>query len=681
MNRGKRLCLAGACALGLAGLAAAHRPEPASGAAPGAEWTAINGDSDETGFSRLGAITPANAGRLGLAWSLELPGEATLEAPPLMVGGMLYFTGSGAKVYAVNAASGRVGWTFDPKSWEHNPEKMHYGFGANRGVAYAGGRIFFAAQDGRLFALDARTGKEVWSVETTDPKGTMTVTGVPRLFNGKVVIGQGGADFGNRGYVSAYDQAAGKPLWKFYVVPGGPDDNKGDAAMEMAAHTWSPDFWKHTGGGGGPWDNITFDAELNRIYIGTANAFEYNSAARDPGAGDNLFTASVVAIDADSGKYVWHYQNTPRDSWDFDATQQMMLATLTINDRPRKVLMQAPKNGFFYVIDRRTGELISAGKIGKVNWADHIDIASGRPVEAPGIRYLTNDATIYPSTTGAHSWMRMAMSPKTGLVYVPMMQLGTSFRHGANLPTGIDIGGVNMAATHEPGDNTGSLVAWDPVAQKPRWSVHLPTVWNGGALATAGNVVFQGAGDGTFSAYDAANGKRLWQRQLGMGIIASPVSYQLGGRQYVAVLAGYGGSAGILSDVMNVGWKYASPRRLFVFAVDGKTRLPAAPPATMKPQLQDNPAETLDPQAIALGRPIYLACAVCHGAGGVSAGGPGPDLRESAIPLDPQAFWSVVHDGALISRGMPQFQMFDKAQIEGIRQYIRSRARAGLASK
>jgi len=679
MIMGKRWLLAGACALGLASLSGASAPSASLGGA--AEWGAINGDSNETGYSRLATITAANAGRLGLAWSLDLPGEATLEAAPLMVGGMLYFTGSQAKVYAVNAATGRIAWTFDPKTWEHNPEKMHYGFGANRGVAYANGRIFSASQDGRLFALDAVTGKQAWVVETTDPKGTMTISGAPRVFNGKVIIGQGGADFGNRGYVAAYDQATGRQVWKFFVVPGSPEQNKGDPAMEGAGLTWSPDFWKHTGGGGGPWDNITFDAELNRIYIGTANAFEYNSAARDPGNGDNLYTASVVALDADTGKYVWHYQNTPRDSWDFDATQQMMLATLTINGRTRKVLMQAPKNGFFYVIDRGTGELISAGKIGKVNWADHIDLATGRPAEAAGIRYLTNDATIYPSTTGAHSWMRMAMSPKTGLVYVPMMQLGTSFRHGENLPNGLDIGGVNMAATHEPGDNTGSLVAWDPVAQKPRWSVPLPTVWNGGALATAGNVVFQGAGDGTFSAYEATSGKRLWQRQLGMGVIAAPVAYQLGGRQYVAVLAGYGGSAAILSDVMHVGWKYTSPRRLFVFALNGKRALPAAPVRTMAASLQDNPAEVLDPQAVTMGKPIYLACAPCHGAAAVGAGGPAPDLRESAIPLDGQAFWSVVHDGALLSRGMPKFEHFEKAQIEGIRQYIRAKARAGAAQK
>ena len=679
MNRGKRLLLTGACALGLAGLTAAEKP-----AAPhvaGSEWRAINGDSDETGFSPLASVTPANVRGLGLAWSLDLPGEATLEAAPLMVGGTLYFTGSGARVYAVSATTGKVSWTFDPKVWEHNPDKMHYGFGANRGVAYGDGRIFFAAQDGRLFALDAKSGKQVWVTETTDPKGTMTVTGVPRLFNGKVVIGQGGADFGNRGYVAAYDQATGRQVWKFFVVPGSPEDNKGDAAMELAARSWSPESWKHTGGGGGPWDNITFDAQLNRIYVGTANAFEYNSAARDPGNGDNLFTASVVALDADTGKYIWHYQNTPRDSWDFDATQQMMLATLTINGKPRQVLMQAPKNGFFYVIDRRTGELISAGKIGKVNWADHIDLASGRPVEAAGIRYLTNDATIYPSTTGAHSWMRMAMSPSTGLVYVPMMQLGTSFRHGDNLPSGLDIGGVNMAATHEPGDNTGSLVAWDPVAQQPRWSAPLSTVWNGGALATGGKLVFQGAGDGSFSAYDAASGQRLWQRQLGMGVIAAPVTYQLGRRQYVAVLAGYGGSAAILSDVMHVGWKYTSPRRLFVFALGGSKAVPSAPPRTMKADLQDNPAEVLDPQVVATGKGLYLACAPCHGAAVLGAGGPAPDLRESAIPLDSTAFWSVLHDGALLPRGMPRFQALEKPQVEAIRQYIRSRSRAGLASK
>jgi quinohemoprotein ethanol dehydrogenase len=646
----------------------------------GAEWHNVNGDSNETGYSRLEQITAANAGRLGLAWYLELPGEASLEASPIEVEGLLYFTGSYATVYAVDAATGRLVWKFDPKTWEHNPTKMNYGFGANRGAAYAAGKIFFAALDGRLLALDAKTGRMIWSTETTDPKGGQTVTGAPRVFDGKVIIGQGGADFGMRGFVTAYDQQTGQQAWRFYVVPASPEANKGDPAMEAAAKTWSGDFWKKSGGGGGPWDSITFDAELNRIYVGTANASPYDPEARSPGGGDNLYTASIVALDADSGNYVWHYQINPRDSWDYDCTQQMTLASLTIDGKHRKVLMQAPKNGFFYVLDRRSGKLISAEKLGKVTWADRIDVATGRPVESPNIRYETGRSTLYPSSSGLHSWMRMAFSPATNLMYVPTTQMASRFHRGEPEENDFNIFGLNVASVRsEPGDGKGTLVAWDPVLEKMRWRVPLETPWNGGAIATAGNVVFQGAGDGSFSAYDARTGTRLWHQNVGMGIIASPMTYSVGGKQYIAVLAGYGGSAAAMSDVMNVGWKYSGPRRLLTFALDGKTALPASQSPTLKVNLQDNPTEVLDPRQIAAGNAMFLACGACHGRNAVGAGGPAPDLRESSIPLTAEAFWSVVHDGALIERGMPRFGLFAKPQVEALRQYIRSRARAELA--
>jgi quinohemoprotein ethanol dehydrogenase len=682
--------LIAAAALG-ASLAACRSPfsSPAPSAAAGApavgagtEWHDVNADSDETGFSRLDQITAGNAARLGLAWHLDLPGEASLEASPIEAQGVLYFTGSYATVYAADATSGRLLWKFEPKTWEHNPTKMNYGFGANRGAAYADGKIFSAALDGRLLALDAKTGQMIWSTETTDPKGGQTVTGAPRVFNGKVIIGQAGADFGMRGYVTAYDQQTGKQVWRFYVVPASPDANKGDPAMEAAAKTWNGEFWKKTGGGGGPWDSITFDAELNRIYVGTANASPYDAEARSPGGGDNLYTASIVALDADTGQYIWHYQINPRDSWDYDCTQQMTLATLNIDGKHRKVLMQAPKNGFFYVLDRQTGRVISADKLGKVNWADHIDLATGRPVENPNIRYETGQSIIYPFNSGLHSWMRMAYSPATGLVYVPTMQQATRFHRGAPDEKDVNVFGLNIASVGtDAGDGKGALVAWDPVAQKARWSASLDTLWNGGALSTAGNVVFQGTADGWFSAYDARTGTRLWRRNAGMGIIASPMTYSVGGQQYVAVLAGYGGSAAILSDIMNVGWKYAGPRRLLAFALDGRAVLPPSPPPTLTVNVRDNPAEVLDPQQIAMGKAMFLACAACHGRNGVAVGGPAPDLRESPIPLSADAFWSVVHDGTLIERGMPRFAIFGKPQVEALRQYIRSLARADLAKQ
>ncbi len=528
-----------------------------------------------------------------------------------------------------------------------------------------------------------RTGAKLWEAETTDPKGGQTITGAPRTFAGKVIVGQGGADFGMRGYVSAWDQDTGKMAWKFHVVPGSDAENKGDPTMEMAARTWAPGFLdQKNGGGGGPWDSMTFDAEMNRIYVGTANAYEYDPEKRDPGGKtDNLFTASIVALDATTGKYLWHYQINPRDSWDYDCTQQMTLATLTIKGKRRKVLMQAPKNGFFYVIDRETGRVISAEKLGKVNWAERIDLATGRPVETPIARFMDGAAEIYPSSAGLHSWMRMAYNPSTGLVYVPTMQIATRFARGAPREQDVHVGGFAIGeGARQPGDEKGSLVAWDPVAQKARWTVARDTLWNGGAVATAGNVVFQGAADGWLYAHDARSGAQLWKAYAGMGIIAAPMSWEAGGKQYVSVLAGYGGSAGMF-DSMKVGWSYAGPRRLLTFALGGSAQLPASPERTMQVAAVDNPEEVLDPAQAAGGRAMFLACAACHGKGLVSAGAPGPDLRESAIALDKEAFRAVVMDGILKDKGMPGIPYFDAPKVEMIRQYIRQGQRAAVAAR
>jgi quinohemoprotein ethanol dehydrogenase len=557
---------------------------------------------------------------------------------------------------------------------------MHGSFAANRGVAYDNGKIFSTALDGRLFALDAKSGQILWSTETVPAEGLQTITGAPRTFKGKVIIGQGGADFGARGYATAYDQATGQQAWRFYVAPGSPEENKGDPAMEKAAATWNGQYWK-TGTGGGPWDSMTFDPELNRIYIGTANASPYDPEQRSPGGGDNLYTASIVALDADTGKYVWHYQVNPRDAWDYDSTQQLMLADLTIDGKPRKVLMQAPKNGFFYVLDRTTGKLISAEKIGKASWASRIDIATGRPVEEKNIRFETGQLTIWPAPTGAHSWQAMALSPQTGLVYVPVMQYGQHYSHETPKKGEISIAGMTMGAVEtDPLDGKGALVAWDPVARKPVWRAQHDTLWNGGALATAGGMVFQGAGDGWFRAYDAKDGKELWKSYAGMGIIASPMSFEVDGKQYIAVLAGYGGTAAIVSDVMNAGWDYRGPRRLLVYALDGKAVLPASPPRGQKVQSVDDPKATLNPADVAAGRAMALPCFVCHGREFVSTGGPAPDLRASQAALNREAFYAIVHDGVLMQQGMPRFETLTRPQIMQIWSYLRQTARDGLGA-
>jgi quinohemoprotein ethanol dehydrogenase len=643
-------------------------------------WTSRNAATDESAFSRLKEITTGNVGRLGLAWSLDLPGEATLEATPVAVDGVLYFTGSYGTVYAVDGRSGKTLWTYAPETWKNHPEKMMFGFAANRGVAYDNGKIFSAAFDGRLFALDARTGRLLWSVETTPAQSMQTITGAPRTFKGKVIIGNTGADFGARGYVTAYDQASGKQAWRFYTAPGSPEQNKGDPVMEKAAATWTGEYWK-TGTGGVVWDSITFDPEFNRIYIGTANAGPYDPEVRSPGGGDNLYTASIVALDADTGKYVWHYQTNPRDAWDYDATQQMTLADLKIDGTSRKVLMQAPKNGFFYVLDRTTGKLISAEKLGKATWADHIDLKTGRPVEAKNIRFEAGDITIWPASMGAHAWMSQAYDPQTGLVYIPYMQSGIHYSKGKPIPGGVFVGGLGIKDVEaDPMDGKGALVAWDPVAQKAAWRAPLDTIWNGGAMATAGGLVFQGAADGYLRALDARTGQPLWKTYTGMGIIAAPMSYAAGGKQYVSILVGYGGSAAIWGELMQSGWNYRAPRRLLTFAIDGKAAMPPSPPRDFAVHPLDDPKVKLDPADVAAGYALSLPCAVCHGRNLVSTGGPAPDLRESQIALDPDSFYSVVHEGVLMQNGMPRFA-FTRPQVMQLWAYVRSRARETLAEQ
>jgi quinohemoprotein ethanol dehydrogenase len=555
-----------------------------------------------------------------------------------------------------------------------------FGFAANRGVAYDDGRIFSAAFDGRLLALDAKTGKLLWSVETTPAQSMQTITGAPRTFKGKVIIGNTGADFGARGYVTAYDQATGKQAWRFYTAPGSPEQDKGDPAMEKAAATWTGEYWK-TGTGGVVWDAITFDPEFNRIYIGTANAGPYDPEVRSPGGGDNLYTASIVALDADTGKYVWHYQTNPRDAWDYDATQQMTLADLKIDGTSRKVLMQAPKNGFFYVLDRATGKLISAEKLGKATWADHIDLKTGRPVEAKNIRFEAGDITIWPASMGAHAWMSQSYDPQTGLVYIPYMQSGIHYSKGKPIPGGVFVGGLGIKDVEaDPMDGKGALVAWDPVRQKAAWRAPLDTIWNGGAMASAGGLVFQGAADGYLRAFDAKTGQPLWKTYTGMGIIAAPMSYAAGGKQYVSILVGYGGSAAIWGELMQSGWNYRAPRRLLTFAIDGKAAMPPSPPRDFSVHPLDDPKVKLDPADVAAGYALSLPCAVCHGRNLVSTGGPAPDLRVSQIALDPDSFYSVVHEGALMQNGMPRFA-FTRPQVMQLWAYVRSRARETLAAQ
>jgi quinohemoprotein ethanol dehydrogenase len=671
-------------ALLLAGCSQGGTPQSDAGVGAGDDWPAVGGAADETNYSRLADIAPDTVKRLGLAWSLDLPGEVTLEATPLAVGGVLYFTGSYAATYAVDGVTGKLLWRHDPQTWKVDPDKMHFSFGANRGSAYEDGKVFTASLDGRLFALDAKTGKELWVAQTIDKGAMMISTGAPRTMNGKVIIGNGGADFGARGYVTAYDSQTGKQLWRFYLAPGRPEQNAGDPAMEMAAKTWGPEFWKTTGGGGTAWNGMTFDAEANRIYIGAGNAGPYDPQLRDPGSnGDNLFTSSIVALDADTGKYVWHYQQTPRDSWDYKATPNIQMATLEIDGKPTDVLMHAPTNGFFYVLDRKTGRPISAEKTTLVTWAKGIDLKTGRPIEEPGIRYPTGGITLWPGAVGGHNWQPMAYNPKLGLVYIPVQQIGLKISRGAQSVNAFNVMGLMVEPVIEkPGDGKGSLIAWDPVAQREVWKVQHAHLWNGGVLATAGGMVFQGTADGWFRGYDGTNGRELWKFNAGLGIVGAPISFRVGGRQYVSVLVGYGGTTAAYGEFMNVGWKYGmQPRRLLTFSLDGEASIPASPPPDMKVHAIDDPALALSEADIKAGWALSVQCAACHGVGLQATGTPGPDLRESGIALRLDTLTELLRKGSLIERGMPRFQNLTDEQIRQIHAYIRARARESLGTR
>lgn len=634
----------------------------------GTDWPSVGRTPSETHFSPLRGINRGNVRGLGLAWFLDLPDEGPLQATPLAVDRTLFFTGSNGKVYAVDARTGKLRWSVDPDFANHPLIGRNVIWGSNRGVAYWHGKIYVGMADGRLQALDAKNGSIVWSAQTFDePDASKVISGAPRVFNGKVVIGHGG-ESGTRGYLTAYDASTGRKLWRFYTVPGDPAKGFENSAMALAAKTWNGDWWR-TGGNATAWDGILFDPELNRVYFGTANGTPINATARGAGGGDNLFVASIVALDADTGEYLWHYQINPGETWDYDATAPLVSATLKINGAPRQVLMQAPKNGFFYVIDRVTGKLISAEKIGKATWAERIDLTTGRPVEAPAIHYRGDPVLIWPSVFGVHNWQPMSFDAASGLMYIPTMRLG--MRLGA---------AVFDFSPQDPDDGTASLLAWDPVAQHKRWEVrHGDNFWNGGILSTAGSLVFQGLGDGTFNAYDARDGTKLWSFDAGLGINAAAATYEIGGVQHVSVLVGYGGTVNV-AKVRDYGWHYGEqPRRLLTFALGRHTRLPPGAPPRFDVRAEDDPTIVIDTQRAQAGARLYPRCAVCHGVYFQNIGAFARDLRESTLALRWESFRAVVHDGALMPLGMAKYDDISDSDLEDIYWYVRQSARNATA--
>lgn len=644
----------------------------------GADWPAYGGLADEQHFSALGQIDTASVSRLGLAWYADLPPTDNPMTAPVEVDGVIYISYGYSVVYAFDAVTGKELWTYDPHTPEVSGVRLKNGWGI-RGIAWWDGAVYTGTHDGRLIALDGKTGRLLWSRQTLEPGTSSYITGAPRAFDGKIVIGFGGADVGNtRGYVSAYEAKTGKLAWRFYTVPGNPAKGFEDAAQRMAAKTWTGQWWKG-GGGGTVWHAMTYDARYHRIYLGTGNGNPWNQKVRSPGGGDNLFLCSIVALDARTGRYLWHYQTTPAEMWDYNSSMDITLADLMIDGKSRPVILHAPKNGFLYVIDRETGKPISAEKIvPNVNWATHIDLATGRPVTIDAARYPTGHAQVYPSIFGAHSWTAQSFNPGLGLLYIPTTDYPIVYDD-----TGLDpakwqpskVGrrdpGVRLLPADESKAQGAGLLAWDPVARRKVWWQSLPGRTSSGTMATAGNLVFQGRLDGYLVAYDGRAGRELWRFDAGNGIVAQPISFSRGGRQYVSVVAGFGGGSGGLNP--QSGWDYREQkRRLLTFALDATGKLPPSRPGPVQPLRV--PGETIDTAAAGRGSGLYnSACIVCHGPGAVS-GGSAPDLRAAASPTDAAVFRQIVRRGALVPAGMPRFDELSGREVEDLRQYVRSRA-------
>ena len=659
---------------------------------PGKEWLNYGRTYKEQRYSPLAEINKNNVNELDLAWSFKFDTARGMEATPIMHNGVLYVSTGWSHVHAINARTGAEIWHYDAKVPKAHLAKTCCG-PVNRGVAIwqkdemSPLQVFFGSLDGRLIALDALTGKENWSVQSTPTDGNYSITGAPRIVKDMVIIGNGGGELGVRGYISAYDVSSGEMRWRFYTVPGDRNKPQESEALEKALSSWSGDEWYKLGGGGGTvWDTLVFDPDLDILYIGTGNGSPWNRDLRSPGGGDNLYLSSIVAINPNDGKYIWHYQTTPKENWDYTATQQLILAELTIKGEERKIIMQAPKNGFFYVLDRVTGELLSAEKFGHVTWATHVDMATGRPVESEFADYQKNGGSyLWPSPFGAHNWQPMSYSQKTGYIYIPVQSFPAYFTGQKEVRylenrwnTGVDLNEIRGPQSWVAGRAVmdalvyGELVAWDPIKNERAWTVRHPKPSNGGTLSTAGNLVFQGTWDGVFTAYDAANGDPLWQYQSDSAILAGPITYELDGDQYVAVAQGSGGVV-MLTIGDEVRKNTVNQNRLLVFK-RGKSEKGFLPIDDSVVQIQPLYGHSdTDDATIKNGEYLYHTnCASCHGIDATS-NYVVPDLRYMTEKTH-EDFATIVLGGSLTHKGMIGFyETLNLDDVNMIHEYLKDK--------
>ncbi len=651
------------------------------------EWLTSGRDYGETRYSPLAGMDVTNAPGLGLAWEYEWSSHVGtvkwgLEATPVVVDGVMYSPGPWGSVVALDAVTGGLLWRYDPDVDASYSRKGCCG-PVNRGLEVWEGRVYVGTFDGWLVALDAETGGEIWRADTfIDRSLSYTSTGSPQVAGDVVVLGNAGGDFGVRGYITAYDLETGAQVWRFFTVPGDPKLGFEHPELEAAAATWDAESAWEGGLGGTVWGEMAYDPELDLLYVGTGNSYPYPIWYRSPAGGDNLYLASILALDPRDGRLVWHYQTVPGEIWDYTATQNLVLSTVEIDGAPRDVLLQAPKNGFFYVLDRATGELLVAENFVTVNWAERIDLESGRPVFSSAGYYRNEPRVVFPSSAGGHNWQPMSFNPETGIAYIPAREQAMLWRSEDSFDHRPEVAYQGFAASWpqfpaefeylaEGLPDIGPeefLLAWDPVEGREIWRYPRESMWNGGTLVTGGNLVIQGTAIGTLDVHRADTGERLVSLDLGSGVMAGPMTYEVAGTQFIAVMAGYGGPRGAAYPPGSAPYRHESTARLLVFKLDGAA-VPLPPERVIQP-VPEPPPLALEPELLVRGAEIFgRHCRICHGATAERLSAY-PDLRQLE-GSQWERFEAVVLGGALAANGMSAFSdLLSADDVTALRHYL-----------
>jgi len=651
-------------------------------AAPDSDWRVVNGSFDGWHYGATSQINDGNVSKLGLAWSADIPSPSGLVGTPIVVDGVVYQSGPGGIVYANDVRTGQSKWIFSPDN-QYAEDLSFVAFWAmrhNRGLTADEDNVYVASGNCKLFAIDRKTGKQRWSVKACDPKEPYGITAAPTVGGGMVFIGNSNADMNTaRGFISAFDAKTGKFLWRFYTRPGDPKKPFESETVKAASATWGKDYWPASIGGAQVWDSMTYDAELGLLFFGTNGALPHNPLERGVDTGDELFSSAIVAVDAKTGKYVWHYTTVPHDGWELSACAPIQIAELPVDGKKTRVVMQAPKNGFLYVLDARTGKFISAGQIAAQTWTKGIDPKTGRPIPNPDAQYWNRpgqETLMIPGTNGARSWEPMSYSPKSSLVYIPTRTMATLYTKDGSYDWYYPLHKEASVKAE------GQLVAWDPVKQKEVWKFVRPSTHNGGVMATAGNLVFQGTVEGSFDAFDATTGKKLWSFQGDGAIMGAPSTAVVDGVQYIFVASGDSGASAQTHSAggFNSSPSTQGPPRLLAFRLGGTQSLDKKPGyAEVKLEKPWRPRQAAS--LVLHGKQVFdkHGCELCHGVEAVQAGRDIPDLRRASEATF--AAMPIILKGALRPRGMPGFSNISEKDVVALQAYLTEQAWIGYEAQ